>query len=619
MAEEDLIFGKNRHFFGGIEPSNMKGFSVYLENGVVKVDAKLPDNTVIDGQQLCTVQGAIIRRKPTDYPKDEFDGDLVCDVTESTVFVDTTAKADGTYYYSAYPYTTQGVYNRNKVNRAVVNEPDPMAAFNAKSVYTKSTDKVHIELTVNIPDNVAGAIIRRSTTGYPLDETEGEEFLTVTQDGVYIDSNVVVGTTYYYAAFTYTSTGAFNRSELNRTSVMARKYLYFYGYDLDEDDADPATRVSYPADVDNAQFTAAKMNFTSGAFEYGGWPSKPGEMFMPRPCMLTYAGVVDHYLHPNDYTKREDGQTASSVASTAFGGNAMMEWPKIYVKRWSENGVYHFRCSDIKMEDDWECWSNYDKNNNEIDHFYTPIFFGSNVSSKLRSISGQSNYVNNTAASEITLAKANGADIWYTEVVADRFLICDLLTMMGKSTNHQAVYGSGRSKSGNNSAIGQGTMNTKGLFWGSTDGTSGVKVFGMENFWGNLRRRTAGYINANGTQKVKLTRGTKDGTTVADYNTDGSGYLSISGATPAGTSGGYINTMKTMPYGRIPVTASGSGTTFEADGMWFKNGQNNYAGFGGDWVDALLCGGFCVSLAGAASGTSAGDGAALSCKPLAAA
>ena len=63
MAEEDLIFGKNRHFFGGIEPSNMKGFSVYLENGVVKVDAKLPDNTVIDGQQLCTVRGGSDRMR----------------------------------------------------------------------------------------------------------------------------------------------------------------------------------------------------------------------------------------------------------------------------------------------------------------------------------------------------------------------------------------------------------------------------------------------------------------------------------------------------------------------------------------------------------------------------
>ena len=27
MAEEDLIFGKNRHFVGGIEPSNMLAFS----------------------------------------------------------------------------------------------------------------------------------------------------------------------------------------------------------------------------------------------------------------------------------------------------------------------------------------------------------------------------------------------------------------------------------------------------------------------------------------------------------------------------------------------------------------------------------------------------------------
>ena len=31
MAEEDLIFGKNRHFFGGIEPSNMLAFRVAAE------------------------------------------------------------------------------------------------------------------------------------------------------------------------------------------------------------------------------------------------------------------------------------------------------------------------------------------------------------------------------------------------------------------------------------------------------------------------------------------------------------------------------------------------------------------------------------------------------------
>ena len=75
MAEEDLIFGKNRHFFGGIEPSNMLAFSVAVESGVVKVTATLPNDTVVNNQTLCTVEGAIIRRKTTDYPKDEFDGD----------------------------------------------------------------------------------------------------------------------------------------------------------------------------------------------------------------------------------------------------------------------------------------------------------------------------------------------------------------------------------------------------------------------------------------------------------------------------------------------------------------------------------------------------------------
>jgi len=75
--------------------------------------------------------------------------------------------------------------------------------------------------------------------------------------------------------------------------------------------------------------------------------------------------------------------------------------------------------------------------------------------------------------------------------------------------------------------------------------------------------------------------------------------------------------MKTMPYGRLPVTANGSGTTYEADGLWFNNGQNNYALFGGRWGSTLLCGGFYVGLDATASNSNASTGAALSCKPLA--
>lgn len=612
MAEEDLIFGKNRHFFGGIEPSNMQNFTAVIEGEHVKITAQLPADTVINGQTLCTVEGAVIRRKTTDYPKDEFDGEEVSVIKTSTTFVDSETSATGTYYYAAFPFTTQGVYNRNKANRVVVNEPEPMEEFSAKSVYISSSDTVKVEITAKLPDGVAGAVIRKSTTGYPTSETDGDALTTITTDTVYTDTNVTVGTTYYYSAFPYTSTGAYNRSEANRTSVTPKKRDYLFGYDLVKSTSSPSGRVSYPDDVDNAGFTPAKMNF-GGSFSYGDWNFAPGEKFMPRPCMLTYAGVVDHYLNPNDYTQKAEGG-ASKVADTSFGGNAMMEWPKIYTKRWEEGGVYHFRCSDTPQDESWECWSNYDRLNNQIDHFYTPIYFGSNVSSKLRSISGQANMVSQNATTEINYAKANGND-WYTEVLADRLLIQDLLVMMGKSTDGQTVYGKGRCDT--NSAVNTGTMNSRGMFWGSNNGTDGVKVFGMEHFWGNLWRRTAGWMNVNGTQKVKLTRGTKDGSTASDYNTDGNGYKTVSGATPSGTSGGYISSMKTEGFGRIPVTASGSSSTFEADGLWYNNSGTMYAFVGGYWNIDLLCGPFYAHLNYTPSSSGSHIGAALSCKPLA--
>lgn len=612
MAEEDLIFGKNRHFFGGIEPSNMQNFTAAIEGEHVKITAQLPADTVINGQTLCTVEGAVIRRNTTDYPKDEFDGEEVAIIKTSTTFVDSETSATGTYYYAAFPFTTQGVYNRNKANRVVVNEPEPMEEFSAKPVYVSSSDTVKVEITAKLPDGVAGAVIRKSTTGYPTSETDGDALTTITADTVYTDTNVTVGTTYYYSAFPYTSTGAYNRSEANRTSVTPKKRDYLFGYDLVKSTSSPSGRVSYPDDVDNAGFTPAKMNF-GGSFSYGDWNFAPGEKFMPRPCMLTYAGVVDHYLNPNDYTQKAEGG-ASKVADTSFGGNAMMEWPKIYTKRWEEGGVYHFRCSDTPQDESWECWSNYDRLNNQIDHFYTPIYFGSLVSGKLRSISGAANSVNTTAANEIAYAKANGND-WYTEVLADRLLLQDLLVMMARSTECQTAFGYGRCNSSN--SIAPGTMNSKGMFWGSNDKTSGVKVFGMENVWGNLWRRTAGWINANGTQKVKLTRGTHDGSTATDYNTDGNGYKTIANATPAGSSGGYISSMKTEAFGRLPVNASGSSSTYEADGMWYNNSQVNYAFVGGAWGDGLVVGPFCASLAIAASHSTSILGAALSCKPLA--
>ena len=140
----------------------------------------------------------------------------------------------------------------------------------------------------------------------------------------------------------------------------------------------------------------------------------------------------------------------------------------------------------------------------------------------------------------------------------------------------------------------------------------------MENWWGLQWRRIGGWINANGTQKIKLTYSTADGSSVVGYNTDGSGYITISGATPAGTSGGYISACKTVGYGRIPYQASGSETTYECDGLWFNNSQVDYAYVGGGSGLGAKVGAFFSALVDLASLAGWDLGASISCKPNAA-
>lgn len=132
-----------------------------------------------------------------------------------------------------------------------------------------------------------------------------------------------------------------------------------------------------------------------------------------------------------------------------------------------------------------------------------------------------------------------------------------------------------------------GTMNTKGLFWGESTGNLGVKVFGMENFWGNQWRRTAGLMLANGITKAKLT---------PPYNIDGSGYKTISSVEPSGTSGGYIKDIIFTKDGFAPSVASGSESTYYCDGLWYNNKITGFALFGGSLINGRLCGSLCVRL-----------------------
>lgn len=516
MAEEDILFGKNRHLFGGIEPSNMIRFRSPIKRGKVCIEATPPNDTIVDGQTLCTVAGVVIRRKTDGYPLDEFDGDLVCDMTRADMLgskiYDEDADISVINYYAAFPYSTQGVYNRNPLNRC-------------------------------------------STT-------EGE--------------------------------------------------AYMYGFDIDTLNPDPSTRVSYPDDVDNTYFNPAYMDYDTSIFNYGDWNMTPGTEFMPRPCVINNEGQVLYYLNPNDYTKKEDGTDADIYSFDLQNGSkiissisVMMEWPKIYTHREiTRDGIYKFRCSNIKYGDDWECWCNYNHNDFQVPHFYTAVYSGhvgkgytddisvsvcNDPSKTDRVYSACYNGISDSSSNRVTYflsAITNRGAGWNAETLVDRLLIQDLLVMMGKNTNCQEVYGLGARYSSTNIIL-TGTMNNKGLFWGANDNDNGtgskygVKVFGMEHWWGNVPRYVEGHRcdSSSGKQYINITHA--DPTNNIEVGT---------------VATGYISTMEVFPFGRIPVTFKGSTSTYECD----KVAKNSLSGTlyclaGGEINDNLGAGPFASS------------------------
>ena len=473
-------------------------------------------------------------------------------------------------------------------------------------------------------------IIRRKLGSVPESETDGDLVLEVKRkdfgsykNEYFVDTTLSPsdGDVYYYKAFPMSTTGFYNSNSANETDGIKCKNYNLYGFKLDQNESDPNSMITYLSDCDNAPFTPVHMDYTKDTFDYGDWKDA---WFIKnlKPCMLKYDGTVDYELDKNDYTKKLDG-TDSDVANASYGGNAMVGIPKVYWKI-VDNGdnTANVYFSDKQVDTNFHCWSHIDNNGNEIDYCYMPIYTGSVVDNKLRSLSGKAPINNQSGTSEITYAKANNLTsdtIWYTEVFSDRTLINLLLLLIGKSTDTQTVFGNGHYTGGSSASsnIISGTMNNKGLFYGTNGTGKGVKVFGMEHWWGNQWRRVAGWINSYGTQKIKLTYGQSDGSIVDGYNTDGTGYIEIPNSTPSGSSGGYISKLSFGNYGYIPVISNGSATTYCCDGLWFNNGKIDYALVGGDSSVGFHVGAFCSSLDSTVSRADWAVAAALSCKPLA--
>lgn len=389
-----------------------------------------------------------------------------------------------------------------------------------------------------------------------------------------------------------------------------------YGFRVKMAEPNPADRVEYLYDAEG--MTPAHMDFEAGAFDYGDWK----DIWFVRdnyPCMVRNDGSEDYCLDPDDYTKKPDG-TDSDVSNMEYEGNAMAAIPLVWVSRYQAGGYQYVIFCEQKYDETYHAYAHTRADGTISKVAYHALFEGSIKTGDtvengtLRSIAGDAVYPESvsTAEQERTMAKKNGAN-WEIRTWTLQSLIADMCTMISKTMYSQEAFGQGNTtgyfKNGESGEAHTaeehygfcacGSLKDKGQFFGyGTQTTKAVKVFHIENFWGNRWDRLAGLILDNGAYRVKMT---PEG---SGYNLTGAGYTAA-GPTilpEAATGSGWQKDTAQTEFGRLPIMPlEGSEATYETDFFWCNKSIIAVALAGGYCLDGARCGARCLPLNSAAS------------------
>lgn len=367
-----------------------------------------------------------------------------------------------------------------------------------------------------------------------------------------------------------------NLGEIVSTTVNP---YFLYGYKIAKYDTNPATRVTY---TDMAVgFTPLTRDFAEDTTDMGDWEDT--FIFKAfRPLMLQSNGSVAYELNHSDQRYRLDGVTASDISNASFDGNAMVGVGTMWFKRWEDEDYEYCQICDRQLDSDFKAYAHTGSDGHTIlEEIYLPMFEGSYVSSKVRSLAGQTPMNTNAGATEKTGIEANGAG-WQFDDLSNWQLVRDVLYLFGKSTDVQAVYGKGHQDGGTaaSSLLQTGTKKDKGAF-SCSNTNDASKVLWLENYYGDRWDRKYGVVYTTaGKLLIKA---------YPPYNTDGTGYKNT-GITFTGTSGGYISKTKMTEYGMLPLEAAGSDSTYDPDGLWWNTTQLNFLLAGGHCGDGAHCG-----------------------------
>ena len=421
--------------------------------------------------------------------------------------------------------------------------------------------------------------------------------VTATSGGETVSGTATGGTcTLDVPAFgTWAVTVTFSGESVSETVVVDTVKIYeielqfyhIYGFTINEAESNPIASVTY---------TDEATTFSKGSV---AWDTSP--LFANiKPCLFKNGAVVG-YLQRSDYTKFEDGTAADITSGNA--GDVMVEIPKMaYYMEKSGNIITCKVCagSDAKTVDAKYSYLPFSRDaEGDRDKIYIGAYLGYNLSSKLRSLSGKTPTANQTIGAFRTLAQANGTG--YQQLPFYQLTLLQILYIMKYgSLDSQTALGRGY-VDGNAAATATGDTNAKGFCFGETTGKQQMKIFGIEDFWGNLYQWIDGlYCNASWTIL----------TTYKSFNDTGSGYLFSNSSGNSANTGGYMTKAQGGTQTGFNIKAgAGSESMYFADNAYLNAGY--LPGFGGYWAAASDAGAFRLGVGASASNAYSTIGARL--------
>lgn len=363
----------------------------------------------------------------------------------------------------------------------------------------------------------------------------------------------------------------------------------------------PGSRIEYVGA--NKNFTPLSVDLTTGATNYGSWGDFPF-LKANKPYMVHSDAAPDYRLNENDYTLREDG-AASDVSNTAYDGGAFAWIPKIYKKEFMAGDDRYVYFSMTKREG-FEPVGFIDSNNAELEGVWLPMFYGSIVSDKMKSIAGtQPEYNHSTTDQKAAIDKAGtrarflGGPIMST--------LTDIEIMLTKTTEIQGALGLGNCFGYDASqpptyGVKPNNIVGGGQFYGRDDGRTLGKVFhsiafGSYQIW--LRDPYTVMVNG----RIKVSKNYSYDITGAAYSDTG-----ITLPEQRDTSGNqvhgvfYPHKYRTVPgFGALPVYPyKGSTAEGGCDGLWQNCEITAVSIRLGCCNSGRLCGPRCLSLDNAA-------------------